>query len=475
MPDNIELGRPGPKAGPAEVDAIEAAPLQAMCDPPELIGKDRAVEFLKAVGGPVTVTTEDNRRILRKIDFVILPIILGIYFLQSLDKTALSYASVFGIIKDAHLVGDQYSWLGAIVYLAQLVMQPAVAYLLVKLPVGKFTAVMVLCWGAILCIMAATKNFGGLMATRFFLGAFEASVGHLILPDSPIDAKFLKTDHDRLIAIERLRMNQMGISSRAWKWVHVREAFLDPKTYLWFSMITAIAIPSGGISTFGPLIVESFGFDAFTTILFNIPFGAVQFVATLGSAYLATVWKVKSVLLVMLCLPPIAGCVMLLVVEHDKAHRGILLAGYYIISVYPAISLLIYSWSAQNTAGDTKRKVTTSVLFVGQSVGNVVGPHLYQPSEAPGYTRGLTANLALFIVLVALVCVGVFLVRMLNMKHARTRAEMGKAEKVLDLSMVGQKEVRDQGQVLNESEALVGDKAFDDITDLKNEGFIYIF
>jgi hypothetical protein len=48
---------------------------------------------------------------------------------------------------------------------------------LVKLPTGKFTAVMVLCWGAILCFMALAKNFQGLMATRFFLGAFEAAVG----------------------------------------------------------------------------------------------------------------------------------------------------------------------------------------------------------------------------------------------------------------------------------------------------------
>jgi len=35
---------------------------------------------------------------------------------------------------------------------------------------------------------------------------------------------------------------------------------------------------------------------------------------------------------------------------------------YYLTSVYPAISPLIYSWSGQNTAGDTKRKVTTEIL-----------------------------------------------------------------------------------------------------------------
>lgn len=32
---------------------------------------------------------------------------------------------------------------------------------------------------------------------------------------------------------------------------------------------------------------------------------------------------------------------------------------------------LIYSWSAGNTAGETKKKVTTGVLIVGQSAGNV--------------------------------------------------------------------------------------------------------
>jgi len=107
----------------------------------------------------------------------IMPILLGVYFLQALDKATLSYASVFGLVKDAHLGGQDYSWLGSIVYIAQLVLQPIIAYFLVKLPTGKFAAVMVLGWGIVLSCMAAGKNFQGLLATRFFLGAFEASVG----------------------------------------------------------------------------------------------------------------------------------------------------------------------------------------------------------------------------------------------------------------------------------------------------------
>ncbi len=54
--------------------------------------------------------------------------------------------------------------------------QPFLAWLLVKLPIGKFTSATVLLWGATLACMAAAHTFSGLMTSRFFLGAFEAGV-----------------------------------------------------------------------------------------------------------------------------------------------------------------------------------------------------------------------------------------------------------------------------------------------------------
>lgn len=112
---------------------------------------------------------------------MLLPIMLGVYFLQQLDKSTLSYASVFGLVKDAKLGGQDYSWLGSVVYIAQLFMQPIIAYFLVKLPTGKFAGAMVLCWGVTLSLMAIATNFNwGLFAARLFLGCFEASVGKIL-------------------------------------------------------------------------------------------------------------------------------------------------------------------------------------------------------------------------------------------------------------------------------------------------------
>lgn len=143
--------------------------------------RDAAAELLRktqeaADGGRIVVAPEDDKRVLRRIDLVILPLMLSVYFLQGIDKATLAYASVFGLIDDTGLTSAQYSWLGSIVYLAQLVMQPILAWLLVKLPIGKLTSATVLLWGVTLACMAAAHNFGGLLVTRFFLGTFEAGV-----------------------------------------------------------------------------------------------------------------------------------------------------------------------------------------------------------------------------------------------------------------------------------------------------------
>jgi hypothetical protein len=296
---------------------------------------------------------------------------------------------------------------------------------------------------------------------------------YIFMPDSPMEAKFL-TDHEKLIAVERLRMNQMGVASRVWKWDHVREAFVDPKTWLWFSMLTAVSIPSGGISTFGPLIIQGFGFTKFQTILFNMPFGLVQIASTMGGAWLATRWKKKGPVLVMLCIPPVIGIIIMMVVGRGKEHRAVLLVGYYLTSFYPGISPLIYSWSGQNTGGDTKRKVTTGILFVGASAGNIIGPHLFKPSEKPKYARGLRSNLAIFVTIIVLVVLAMCWIKILNRKHAAIRESMGKSAVLVDLSMEKDKS-EDEEHPENVPTDGVGDKAFDDMTDIKNEDFIYVY
>ncbi|KXJ92112.1 major facilitator superfamily domain-containing protein [Microdochium bolleyi] len=119
---------------------------------------------------------ENARRVRRKIDMHILPFLCITYALQFIDKTSLGYSSVYGIIPDNGLEGQQYSWTSSIFYFGYLIAEyPGVA-ILQKFPVAKFLGVNIILWGAVLLTTAACSSFAGLAGVRFILGMTEATI-----------------------------------------------------------------------------------------------------------------------------------------------------------------------------------------------------------------------------------------------------------------------------------------------------------
>ncbi|KAJ5669056.1 hypothetical protein N7462_010126 [Penicillium macrosclerotiorum] len=117
-----------------------------------------------------------NKRLLRKIDGILLPLLGFTYLLQFLDKISLGYTSLLGIRADLGLVGDQYSWATSIFYFGYFAWSFPSSWLIVRLPLGKYLAIVVTLWGIVLACHAACHNFSQLMAVRFVLGLLEASI-----------------------------------------------------------------------------------------------------------------------------------------------------------------------------------------------------------------------------------------------------------------------------------------------------------
>lgn len=59
----------------------------------------------------IEVDPIEAKRVLRKIDIRLMPILFITYMLQYLDKNSINFSSVYGLQKGTHLVGNQYSWL----------------------------------------------------------------------------------------------------------------------------------------------------------------------------------------------------------------------------------------------------------------------------------------------------------------------------------------------------------------------------
>lgn len=245
-------------------------------------------------------------------------------------------------------------------------------------------------------------------------------------------------------------------------------------------------------NTFGPLILQGLGFDKYTTSLLNMPFGALQFIVILLASYAAQRARWKSAVLAIIMLPVIAGLVMLYLLKREfclfwrhrvfdrltivgtPSEEAPLLVGYYLLAFLFGGNPLIVSWIVGNTAGSTKKSVMMSLYNLGASAGNIIGPLLFVAKDAPAYHPGLGKVMAVFCTLVAVILLQLANLMFLNKMQGRKRVKNGKQERLIDHSMMDQYE---DINAENESGAGVrlGDQAFLDLTDRKNDEFVYVY
>ena len=289
----------------------------------------------------------------------------------------------------------------------------------------------------------------------------SAPVVYYFLDNDIPSARFL-TSHEKAQAIERLRANQTGTGSRDFKMAHVYEAFLEPKTWLFIGMSMLLNIGAAVTNTFGPLILKGLGYSKYKTSLLNMPFGALQFIVILLASYAAQKAKIKSAVLAVFILPVIAGLAMLYVLNRTKSEQAPLLVGYYLLAFLFGGNPLIVSWIVGNTGGTTKKSIIMSLY--------IVGPLLFAKKDAPAYHPGLKKVLAIFVTLIAVVGIQVVNLMFLNKLQTRKRVANGKSANIKDHSMEDRYVRSDEG-----NEGVTGENAFLDLTDRKNDEFVYVY
>lgn len=303
------------------------------------------------------------------------------------------------------------------------------------------------------------------------LTVITAPIIYFFLDDDIPSARFL-TEHEKLQALERLRANQTGTGSSEFKWDHVWEALLEPKSWLFIGMAVCINITAAVTNTFGPIIMGGFGFDKGITSLLNIPFGAVQLLVIFPSSWLAHRFRNKSIFLTAILVPVLAGAVMLYTLGREDSAP--LLAAYYLLAFVFGGNPLIVSWAISNIAGTTKKSVIMSLYNAGSSAGNIVGPLLFNAKDAPYYKPGLTKVMGTTVALMAVVALQVLNLWILNRMQEKKREANGKPRKIKDLSMQHTYE-NNQHHEEEQGGQVLGEDAFMDKTDRKNDEFVYIY
>ena len=196
-----------------------------------------------------------------------------------------------------------------------------------------------------------------------------------IIPDNQTNASWLNKG-DRLLSIQRVRVNQQGIGNRQWKRYQFVEALTDPLSWTFVVYSLFSMIPNGGMTNFFSPIIRSFGYSPAQALLYGAPGGAVQIVSLVTSGLLGS--RLHNRLLVSSngLLIAILGMSLIASLPSDmKAGR---LAGFYLnqTAICPFVAIL--SLISTNVAGYTKKTTVAAMYLVAYCVGNIIGPQTFR-------------------------------------------------------------------------------------------------
>ncbi|KEF57994.1 uncharacterized protein A1O9_05917 [Exophiala aquamarina CBS 119918] len=236
------------------------------------------------------------------------------------------------------------------------------------------------------------------------------------LPDTPHNARFL-SKAQKLQAVNRIRTNKQGFKDTHFKWYQVREAMQDPKVWLPAMIACSLSITNGALNAFNPIILVSFGFSRLQAYLFNIAIGGIHAFFVLSSSYICTkLPNTRCFTLIGVCSISLMGSLIV----RLTTGRGVRLFGFLCYFAFVPGLTISLSLIASNTAGFTKKSVSSAMFTVAYCVGNIVGPFTFQLKDAPKYTSGYNGVIGCFVA--ALVFSVTLLLIIIRENHRRDQA-----------------------------------------------------
>lgn len=270
----------------------------------------------------------------------------------------------------------------------------------------------------------------------------------LLCPDTPMNARFLNPK-EKLVAIERVSNNMMGIKNSKYKKDQVTEVLTDYKTLFYVLIGLACGVINGGSGNFQSALIKGFGFSSTESTILQMPTGAIEFGVIFTAGIIAVLVKnTRCIIFCLLCIPSLCGLIGIATIPLEKKWALVGCAWLQYLIGGPVI--LSWIFLNANVAGSTKRTLSNGFWFTFYAAGNIIGANIFYAKQKPRYRSGI---IGLAVSYGGMIIIGI----------------------VYRLCLMWENRRRDKkyGVPTEESKADSILKGFQDYTDKQNSGFRY--
>ncbi|KAG0018965.1 hypothetical protein BGZ81_009981 [Podila clonocystis] len=378
---------------------------------------------------------ETEERIVKKLDWNLLPLLGILYLFSYLDRVNIGNARLFGLEEAVHLTDSQYnmgsislslawvtSFTGLTIMrfalgLAEAGFVPGVLYyitLFYKRSEQSFRIAIFLCFNILAgafggLLAAAISHLSGKLGLQgwqwiFVIEAIPtillAVVTWFVMTPSPSTAKFLTTD-ERIYASNRILMECDVLPTANASWRQTREALTDYRIWLICLANMSLHMPSSGVVLFLPSLIKDMGFTATTAQLLTVPPYLLAAAFSLVMPWWSDRIRVRGFFVMTIPFIALAGFIVLAAAPWTWVPTGAILV----------------SWLTNNCVGHTKRATALAMLVSTGSLASVAGTQVYRAPDRPRYQYG---NLVMAISIVLLIILAI-IIRLVFSKDNRRK------------------------------------------------------
>ncbi|CAA7261574.1 unnamed protein product [Cyclocybe aegerita] len=399
--------------------------------------------------GSVTTTddfnTPEDKKLVRKIDFRLIPILTLLYLLSFLDRSNIGNAKIVGLTEDLGVSPPEYNTALALYF---------VAYVIFEVPANVWLPTLTLFWGIVSVCQGLITDKAGLFGIRFLLGVAEAGLfpgviyvfsvyyrrherswrvaiffggaavagafggvlayaigkmdgvggrrgwewifilegiltvavalfAYFVVPTWSHKAKFLSpSEKERLF--QRLNADSDAALIERFEWVYVRQALTDHLVWAYALLFHGFAFVLYSLSLFLPTIIAGLGFQSWQAQLMTVPPNSLAAATIWATVWLSSKVNRRAPFIIASAAVAILGYIILLTTKTAAAqYVGVHFAA---AGVYTGNALLL-SWPGENVSAQTKRAVAVAMQITIGDIGAIAGVLIYRPNLSAHHFR----------------------------------------------------------------------------------------
>ncbi|KAE8838308.1 hypothetical protein HRS9139_02691 [Pyrenophora teres f. teres] len=391
----------------------------------------------------------EEKRLIRKIDWRLLPILGALYSIALIDRTNVSNARVAGMDKDLKLyIGDRYTIVLVMFFPTYFLLELPSNLVLRKVGSANWLSFIALSWGAVMIGQGFVKSWISLTICRVLLGAFEAGFfpGCVYL----ITCWYKRYEvQKRLGGFYLFSVGIGGVANilayglmqmdgtagvRGWSWIFIIEGIITCVVAIlaWFMILDfpdkaektgfltpaeakailpeAVGIrhtvhgatmPAYAFSYFLPVILIGMGYSAGAANALSAPPSFAAMIVAFSFAWMGDKYRVRAPIIVTQCLITITGLMMVAYSTNNGArYFGTFLGVAGCQGNIPAI----LAYQSNNIRGQSKRAVGSALQIGFGAIGGILASTTFKQKEAPLYRTGLWVTAALQFYMIFVLC-----------------------------------------------------------------------